>query len=139
MSPEALDAVRRAHELADDRHDAVVAPAHLMLGVLAAAKSTAMAILFRYEIGPARLGAHLYKLLPSVPTARRNRSSELSHAAAKSLATATAEAATMHRPVGAGHILLGLLADRRSVVGMILRDHGLTEEGVRAAIRRQFE
>jgi ATP-dependent Clp protease ATP-binding subunit ClpB len=140
LSSHADEGLRRARELAEDRGDALVTPAHVLLGLLARRRSTASLLLDHFEVGAARLSEHLVQLLPPRRRTSRSRMPEPSRAVLAALNLARQEASAAGEPnVGSGHVLLGLLRDGDGLVALTLREYGLTEEGLRTAMRRRLE
>lgn len=137
MSRHAAAGLRRASELAEDRGDRWIMPVHLMLGLLVDPRSTAARLLDLYEVSATRLGSQLWTLLPPgrrPPAGQPARSCAVN--ACLRLGHLEAEAMGLRR-LGTEHLLIGILRDGDGLVACTLREHGLSVEGLRGAIRRE--
>lgn len=136
LSREAATALRRAGELAEDRGDAWITPAHLLLGMLVRPRGGATRLLERFDVSATRLAAVTVALLPTPAPRRRPEPASASPALAACLRLARSEAALAGaRRVTSEHLLLGVLRDGDGMVALTLRDQGLTVEGVRSVMR----
>jgi predicted dehydrogenase len=132
LSPLAQQVLRFAREEARRLHHYFVGTEHILLGVLQVGQGTAIELLTGHGMGLDRIRSEILKqvgpgpqqaIIGGIPVTPRTR---------KVLALAAREARLAGRTtVGTEHILLGLLLDGDGIAARVLRELGMTAEGVR--------
>ncbi|MEU6718901.1 Clp protease N-terminal domain-containing protein [Nonomuraea sp. NPDC046802] len=134
----AKTALERAEEHARRLRQPAIGAGHVLLAILDDPDTLAVKAISAQGVDPARLRASLEERLPT--GSETPAAVAVGTDARRGLSAALAETAELrHNYIGTEHMLLGLLRDRSGVVGDVLRDHGLTLEPTRDAVRAAID
>ena len=129
----AQEAVQKAQEIATARQHQTIETGHLMKGVLSVDENVTPFLLKKLEVNIPRLTQQVDALLDKLPRVSGG-SQYLSNDANQALVKATQLATEMGDDfVSIEHLLLGLLAGRDDLAHL-LKDAGVSEKGLKAAI-----
>ena len=129
----AQEAVQKAQEIATARQHQAIETGHLMKGVLSVDENVTPFLLKKLEVNIPRLTQQVDALLDKLPRVSGG-SQYLSNDANQALVKASQLATEMGDDfVSIEHILLGLLAGRDELAHL-LKDAGVSEKGLKAAI-----
>ena len=127
------EAVQKAQEIATARQHQAIETAHLMKGVLSVDENVTPFLLKKSEVNIPRLTQQVDAVIDRLPRVSGG-SQYLSNDANQALVKASQLATEMGDEfVSIEHMLLGLLAGRDEI-SRILKDAGVSEKGLRAAI-----
>jgi len=111
---------------------------HILLGIVREGTGVAVHVLKGLGVDPANISAEVEKLVKAGSASgslRRRQRRPYTPRALKALELSSEEARALgHDYVGTEHLLLGLLREDDGPAGQVLRNMGLTLEGVREAI-----
>ncbi|HOX36317.1 MAG TPA: ATP-dependent Clp protease ATP-binding subunit, partial [Methanoregulaceae archaeon] len=127
------EAVQKATEIAAGKQNQAVEPSHILKGMISVDENVTPYLLRKLNVDPAALAPALDRIIDAYPKVSGGEQF-LSGGANKALQKAVALAQESHDEfVSIEHVLLGILA-AGDPVSRLLKDYGVTEKDLRAAI-----
>ncbi len=142
FSENAKKAILIAREEAIKRGSGQIGTEHLLLGLLNIEYSTAVAVLTSLGVDLEELRRIIEHSIQTVEGEKHSSGREipLNSSAKRALTNAVEEARKMGATTtGTGHILLGLVRDRRSLAAQILENFGLSYDVLKEETYRQYD
>ncbi len=134
--------LRRAREECSRLGSPLIGTEQVILAVLATPESEASRLFTSVGLAATELRSRLEALTKAAPAARSTKGRPAAHIpwtskAKHVLVAAVDEARGLDQaPVTSGHLLLGVLADEASVVGLLLAERGVTLGRMRALVKK---
>jgi len=134
----AQEAVQQAQKLAEERQHQAIDIEHLLLALVEQAEGVVQPILSKMGTNPGQLAAHLkeeLKRLPQISGGARGQA-YITPRLEKAFTAALTEAERLKDEyVSAEHLLLAIAEERGGAVGRVLRETGVTKDGIYAALQ----
>ena len=136
MTVKAREAIAKAQDLARTNQQQTLEPVHLLLALLAEKEGVVGPLLSRIGANRGQIQAQAIGELDKLPKVTGGGQMYMSPALDEVLSGAETEARGLHDDyMSAEHMILALLEDRKTPVGRILRDGGVSREAVLAALK----
>jgi hypothetical protein len=127
-----------ARQEAPRRHHGFVGTEHVLLGLLALEDGVVPSVFKNMGVDRVDVRRQIENWVSNFPTSKMPDRVPYTPRVKKALSYAAREArVSQHAPVGAEHLLLGLVLEGDGVAGRVLRDFGLSPETTRAEIMRE--
>jgi ATP-dependent Clp protease ATP-binding subunit ClpB len=132
----AQEAVQKAQEIALARQNQAIETSHLLKGILAVDENVTPYLLKKLDADPSVVETSLDRMIAAYPRVSGSGQQYLTNDANLALQKALSESQAMKDEfVSLEHLLLGIL-DVKDPVSKMLKDQGVTEKDLRAAIRQ---
>lgn len=139
FTPGARWALEQARQEAPRLHHGFVGTEHVLLGLLALEDGVVPNVLKKMGVDRERVRGQIENWVSIFPSSKMPGRLPYTPRVKKSLYFAAREArVSQNVPVGAEHILLGLVMEGHGVAGRVLRDFGLSPETTRKEIMREL-